>query len=125
MTLASQTIRVAACNFSGPLPAAWQSGSLQLLDLSDNELTGTLPSSWGEKTALPSLGQLYLQGNALSGEGQGPLPHARRRCCPASPEAARPGSAARAPSVPSPARRPAAGLLPVVPGPPAALLNRS
>lgn len=80
MLLANQRFRAAGCNFSGALPDTWRSESLQLLDLSGNQLTGVLPSAWGEKTALPSLGQLYLQENAIRGEACQRGPPLARAC---------------------------------------------
>lgn len=55
--------------FNGSLPANWTSPSLVDLDLRDNQLTGTLPSSWGDAAAMPQLALLHMQGNKLSGEG--------------------------------------------------------
>ncbi len=40
---------------------------LQTLDLSGNSLTGTLPSSWGQNSAMSSLKMLDLQKNNFSG----------------------------------------------------------
>lgn len=64
----------AALQFTGTIPAAFQDlQSLQLMDLSDNQLTGPLPQTFAFDTSLP-LTALWLQGNALSGAGWGCSP---------------------------------------------------
>ena len=61
----------------GPLPETFsmQNGCAQWLTelrLDDNQLTGTLPSAWGNATMWPQLQLLNLTGNPLGG--------ARSRC---------------------------------------------
>lgn len=41
---------------------------LQTLDLSGNSLTGTLPATWGQNSAMSSLTALDLQKNNFSGQ---------------------------------------------------------
>ncbi len=50
---------------SASLPAAWASASLQLLNISGNELAGLLPSVWASK--LPQLASLDARGNRMRG----------------------------------------------------------
>ena len=56
----------------GPLPETFsvQNGCAQWLTelrLDDNQLTGTLPATWGNATMWPQLQLLNLTGNPLSG----------------------------------------------------------
>ncbi|KAK9802031.1 hypothetical protein WJX73_003625 [Symbiochloris irregularis] len=64
-------------NFTGTLPSNWGNQQafqyLELLDLSNNDqLAGALPSQWGMQGAFPRLQQLLLQNTGLSGQ----LPYA-------------------------------------------------
>lgn len=57
----------------GPLPAAWHSPSLRVLDVSYNRVPGGLPAAWaapaaGQRSAFPALETLAVQGNALEGQ---------------------------------------------------------
>ena len=57
----------------GPLPAAWHSPTLRVLDVSYNRVRGGLPAAWaapaaGQRSAFPRLELLAVQGNALEGQ---------------------------------------------------------
>ncbi|KAF8034304.1 hypothetical protein BT93_C0563 [Corymbia citriodora subsp. variegata] len=61
-------------NVSGSIPRAVRAANLSVIDLSDNNLTGTIPEYFGK---LQNLSRLYLEFNQLSGqipEGIGRLP---------------------------------------------------
>lgn len=62
-----QELRLVSCNFSGSLAARWaQLQRLEVLDASNNRLTGTLPDAWAGLAA--SLRELHLARNRLSGQ---------------------------------------------------------
>ncbi len=68
---------------TGPLPPAWSGGlaALQTLVVGSNQLTGTLPVSWGAAAALPALTTLSAGDNAITGVPLPlPLPEAHLRC---------------------------------------------
>lgn len=60
-TLPKQAFNLTRMMVSPPAPG---------LLLAFNQLSGSLPASWGSPAALPLLGDLYLHGNKLTG----PLP---------------------------------------------------
>ena len=66
--LASMTISVRNNSFKGSLSESWINPTLTLLDISDNELTGSLPAAWGAFNVLPSLQYFSMDGNYLTGE---------------------------------------------------------
>lgn len=57
----------------GPIPAAWQSPTLEVMDLSFNRVPGSLPAQWGAPTtngqpsAFPALRTFNISGNEISG----------------------------------------------------------
>ena len=63
------TLKLASCNMTGSLTAAWGLGFKQLTTLvfSNNELTGTLPSGWGTSAGTGNLTELDLDGNLFHG----------------------------------------------------------
>ena len=75
-----QTLRVDACNFTGPMPRTWLDRGLPLgaglgrLVLRQNALTGTLPPGWGLRPNA-SVDTLYSLCARL------PLLYLRRVCC--------------------------------------------
>lgn len=52
---------------TGTIDSNWTLSTLEELDLSSNELSGTLPSNWGQPEVLASLATLNLQSNNISG----------------------------------------------------------
>ena len=50
--------------FSGPLPTSFPA-SVEVVNLEDNALTGTIPSTWGD--SMPILSSLSIKGNSLTG----------------------------------------------------------
>lgn len=54
------------------IPETWYSPTLVSMDISNNGVSGPMPAQWadpvnGQRSAFPSLKQLYIQGNNLSG----------------------------------------------------------
>jgi len=71
--MASRVFNVSRNALSGgPIPEAWHSPTLHLLDVSLNMLPGELPTAWGQpmggqRSAFPNLDILAVQGNNLTG----------------------------------------------------------
>ena len=63
---ALQTLVISQNLLSGSLPSTLPA-QLQILDASDNQLSGSLPAGWATPASAPRLQQLYLFGNRLSG----------------------------------------------------------
>lgn len=63
------TLKLASCNMTGSLTAAWGSGfnQLSMLVLTNNKLTGNLPSEWGASPGTSKLTELALDGNLFIG----------------------------------------------------------
>ena len=70
---AASVFNVSRNGFSaGPLPEAWHSPTLTVLDVSYNRVPGSLPRAWGapqhgQRSAFPRLERLAVQGNVLEG----------------------------------------------------------
>lgn len=60
LLLPQQAEMVEPLGLEATLPAAWGSLSLELLDLSDNFLFGSVPDSWAQCVALALLQQAHL-----------------------------------------------------------------
>lgn len=59
-----------ACNITGTLPSSWGEGtwpSLWTLSLPRTSLRGTLPPNWSKNSAFSTLNNLDLSGNRLNG----------------------------------------------------------
>ena len=56
--------------FSGELPASWAGAFPQLsqLNLQNNSFSGQVPASWAQANAFPSLENIILTENELTGE---------------------------------------------------------
>jgi len=67
-----QVLNLSDNSFSGTLPPQWASKSLTTLDLSNNLLSGPLPVAYGSKETFFKLSSIYLQGNSFSGSLPGP-----------------------------------------------------
>ena len=62
----NENTQCVCANLGGPLPDSWSGmKNLEYLDLSRNQLNGTLPSSWG--SSLTRLQNLDLFGNFFQG----------------------------------------------------------
>lgn len=57
-------LRFSFCNFTGTLPTSWAFDHINMLLFSENQLSGTLPSSFG---GMKSISILSLDGNDFSG----------------------------------------------------------
>ena len=53
--------------FTGFLPEGWNSKNISVIDLSDNQISGPLPNTWGEDGLMSNLSTVVLFQNQLSG----------------------------------------------------------
>lgn len=67
-----QVLNLSSNSFTGTLPPQWSSLTLTQLDLSNNLLSGPLPVAYGSKETFPQLTKIFLQGNQFSGAMPGP-----------------------------------------------------
>ena len=71
--ISNQQLNLSSNKLMLSLPAFWQSPTMELLDLSHNQLTSTLPQQWDQRvtrdqlSAFPSLALLNLSHNNLTG----------------------------------------------------------
>lgn len=68
-----QVLNLAGNDLSGVLPDCWNNNSSGIIDISDNKLSGGIPSSIGSRSFLRSL---HLRNNSLTGK----IPLSLKRC---------------------------------------------